>query len=39
MRYILLATHANLALGFIDAVKLIAGEQQAQRVFPLCMSL
>lgn len=39
MRYILLATHANLAFGFIDAVKLIAGEQQAQRVFPLCMTL
>lgn len=39
MRYIIIATHAHLAEGFIDAVKLIAGEQKANQIIPFCMTM
>lgn len=39
MRYIVVAAHDRLACGFVDAIGLIAGEEQAKRIFPFCMTM
>lgn len=39
MRHIVVATHDRLACGFVDALSLIAGEEQAKRIHPLCMTM
>ncbi len=39
MRYLVIAAHDELACALQDAVKLIAGEQQAKRVHPFCMTM
>ncbi len=34
---IICATHGNLAKGFIDSVRMIAGNEKAEQIIPLCL--